>query len=215
MQDPRAKAMEQFCGILKIFFEKNFITTILSVIFTILTYVYYPICFVNIKNTSELLHCVFIFFILFISIKFIIIFYRFILHKIEYYKNKKQINEYNYKESIENIFKIVDGLPLEKREQIKKLINTNNNKPCLLTKNINNCLDSNNYLFVVSDFVITNETQINNYILDNTLYSITSHHEKNNTSQWKIEVLQVKLNDNIYKLLKYSHETCGKISHFD
>lgn len=68
---------------------------------------------------------------------------------------------------------------------------------------------------IISNLIITNETQIDNYIFDNILSSITMHHEKDKLNQWRIEVLQVKLDGKFYQQLKHSYKTYGRISHFD
>lgn len=86
---------------------------------TIVIYTYYPVFFESIKNTSEFVYSIFIFLIFFIFIHFTHNLYCFTLCKIKDKKDLKQKDEEDYKKSMENLWKFVDGLPLKTKKSLK------------------------------------------------------------------------------------------------
>lgn len=199
--------------ILKMFFEKYFIKSVLSAIFAIATYTYYPSFYAKVKSESEVLYWIFLFLVSFAIVHSIHVSYSVLFEKFKNRNFTRKKCEENYKTSMETIWSNVDRLPDESISIIVKLIETNNSKAYLCsTDKMHIVLASN--LFIVSSFILTNNTEIDKYMLDSKLTDINEHHKREKNTLWRVEVLQIKLQDDFYKILKHSYEKYGRISHF-
>ena len=204
--------------ILKIFFEKYFVKTILSVIIATIIYIYYPVIFVEIKNSSEIAYAFFLFCVPFMIIYALHALWGKAWHKMQLNRETALQNKENYERLMEELWSYVDRLPTDTKRVLKEFIKTNNSKPYLCPPDRIYCLCITENLLVKTNFTMTNETPTDKYILQDAMlmWIVGIHNAENHGSkQWQIELVQIKLADSFYKNLKHSYEKYGKISNFD
>lgn len=212
--------MGHFTELLKIFLEKHFIKSILSVVFTIATYTYYPFLFGNIKSISEVIYILFIFLTYFISIHFAHTLYGFILRKIQDNKYAKLKNKKEHNELMESLWSYIDKFSPEDKKLLKQFIETKNEKPYICFKhkidkdNFQNLYNKYKYM-IVSDFTLQQTTSIDDYIPDIMVLAAKNSFGSCQSGSFEQILVQIKLEDEFFKHLKYSYETYGRISHFD
>lgn len=201
--------------VLKIFFERHLMKSSLAIVFAIATYTYYPIFFEDIKNISEYLYILFLLFAYFIIVNSVHGFYKYIVNEIKAKKYRKIKSEEAYGKTMEDFWCFTDGLSLETKSILKEFILTNNMKPYLCPSNRIVVLGISERLLNISNFIMTSATHTDDYMLDSALAAANLFSEEGKSNQWRIEVSQIKLEEQFYKLLKHSYEKYGRISHFD
>lgn len=181
---------EKFIDILKIFLDKYFINTLVSIVGTIITVAFTPNIFdINdrLDDTSYkvLLFC--IYFLLFVFIKFIYDEIVKVKHKCKSKKEySKSIQEQNNM-VLEELWTAVDGFSQKDRDYLKIFLETKN-EPIKVRENY--------------------------YSAGKTLFKSGMVHTVRVPS-FDVPIKKYKLKDEAYEALKYSFEKYGRISHFE
>lgn len=173
---------------LKLFLEKYFIFSVISIVLTTLTFLLFPSDFFLIQKLGDIRATVTIFCIWFLIEYFIFSTFEYFNKCISSFKNKKYLKQLELereKEILEKIWTKVDSLSHRDYEILMKFIR-NGNKPHLAR-------ETSHYWYG-----------------DNLFNSGWLH--KSTCSQGVST--QYILKDDIYQILKYSQEQFGRISHF-
>lgn len=193
---------EKILDILKAFFEKYFINTLIAIVPTIIIYYYTPDNFDFMKKIGKELYLLFLFVICFLIIEFLCYCYKFIKNKKYYNKLNRENSEQIEKQNLNYIWNYVDDL----NDNEKKLLNyllDNNNK-------ILNIPGSLGFNHLYMEWF--NSTEI---VSDGTIkgFDIFKIKETDMIESGYI-VTQYKLKDEIFEALQYSKNKYGRISNF-
>lgn len=196
--------MEKLIDLLKPLIEKYLFTTILSVALAILGVVLLPDVLNLKEQVGQFVYGLLLFCICFLVISLI----KYIYLKFKHAFNKKISDEQHYRvleaEQLEELWNYVDSLsPLEKKYLFDFL--KNKNKPIKVESAFFTVGLLSKYL-VSTDKIITPDSKINTDTDFKNFY--------NNYGRFQTYKL-IKLRDDFYKLLKYSYDKYGKISHFE
>lgn len=206
--------MEKLFELLEVFFEKHLIPTIVAVAGAIYSIAVIPTDYWLVVRLGDTLLGAFMFCLYFSFIKLIIWIYKSILKKsfysIKYKKFQNKIMMKEYEQALDKLWTIIDDMSPQDREYLIQFIKSNNAP--IKTSGIygGNCL-------FTSDFVICSKVKTENYS-NRPVIVKNERQPMNNELLNKIHtpaIYQYKLKENFYKLLKYSYENYGRISHFD
>ena len=174
---------------LKIFIEKRLVPTVLSVVIGIIAYLVTP------ENNKYLMKIGFILYIvLWAGIAFLVItFVQFLFLKTKKHINKcketKRVEDSKERQQIQNLWKLIDSLPVNEREFVERLVE-NENTP--IVEPVYESIYDINSIKNNKDYV--NSMEINGGFA--TTYKL------------------LKLNDDFYELLVHSKKEYGKICNF-
>lgn len=206
--------MEKLADVLKLFLEKYFVTTLVSVTISILIVVMKPNILLISEDTNETLYFILVFCLVFLIILLICKVYKTICSKIEHLKAKQQHQQYveteNYK-ALETLWTFVDKLSIHDKQALFNFLRTNNSP-----------IESSATYFgdsIFNNSKIIYETIVES-IQEEPCYSIPNF-KKQGLVHIPIErpmvftpVKRYRLNDEFFSMLKYSHEKYNRISHF-
>lgn len=205
--------MEKFIELLKIFLEKHLIPSVIAIIVGILSIAYTPEEAKLIVRIGKPLYAILFFCFAFIIIEFILWIVKTIREKIDKNREntrKKEYQESEMKEILENVWTLVDRMMPQDREMLMEFLKNNNSPICVKGELSSNCLLTSSY--VVSTVVPNDEKVTLNDpsgILDKKEGKIFIP-----KMSFGIQKRHYILRDDFYKILKYSYEKYGRISHF-
>lgn len=193
---------EKLLDILKTFFEKYFIQSLIAIIPTVIIYYVTPENMNFYKKVGKELYLLFCFICCFLIVEFIIYILKYAKNKIYCNKLNKKQNEKIMNENLNYIWDYVDNLDYKDKEILNY---------CLKNKNkvINIAGGIVNYNLFEEWF---DETQI---VSDGTIKHFNcSKVEETDIIEKGSIVYQYKIRDDIYDVLEYSNKKYGRISHF-
>ena len=208
---------EAIASVLKIFLEKYLIPTVISVVGGILALLYLPEEYSWMtEKIGKVTIVILVAGLIFLLIEFIFLICKIgrkIYSKLNMIKSNNKYKIENEKQVIEALWKNVESLSADDRELLIEFIENGNN-PIERSSGIR-------YSFVSllnSKWVVS----IEEYKEDEKLEFVLSEKSKGKSIAvnpavfygGKTTVKKYKLNDEIYKLLKYSMDKYGKITHF-
>lgn len=206
--------MEKILDLVKIFFEKHLIPTVLSVIGAILSIAYLPKDNWMIIRLGDLITGVLVFCAYFVIIEFIIWIANFI--KKQHIKNKSnrrriEQNIINNKETLELLWGFVDNLSPDDYDCLIEFIKTNN-QPVERAGEFggHGCLFASNCIVSTVKKPPTPENEKRDVKTDNGLTRVAFPN-----MIYTPAIKQYKLKDDFFEILKYSFTVYGGISHFD
>lgn len=206
--------MEKLADLLKIFADKHLIPSAASLAFAISGVAFLPDAFGISKNVGKFLYGVLIFCLCFLLIQF----GKYLAKTVKNAKSqkdkktaeeqeKKRKEEINEKKSLEDLWQYVDTLSPQDKDFLREFLK-NENQPIELVggEPFNGLLS--NKKFVVSTEKPTGQRRKNTMKFEGRQVYYTESTDYSTTRLYK-------LNDEFYKLLKYSYEKYKRISHFD
>ena len=195
---------EALANVLKDILEKHLIPFIASVALAIISIIITPSDFWMIIKIGKIAFAIVVFCIAFLIIHGISYLFKFIQAKKRKKENElylKQVQEQEELRTLEKTWCEIDAMSQEERRLIKQFIETNN-KPYIeegmVFRFTNHLLNSD---WVVSTTLPQNVDQDMHHDSDVMIYSGVAR--------------QYKLKEDVFKILKYSYEKYGKISHFE
>jgi hypothetical protein len=187
--------------------EKHLIPGVLSIIVMILLFFIIPSDNEMLIKLGNTLFLILLFCIAFVFIEFII----FIINRLKSFNEKRREETmyvgWNIKEQLEQMWKYVNGLSPADRKLLDEFIKSDN-KPYIENGNI---FHSGNTL-LTSELVHKRRISKNS---DESQISYTNNDLKFAMYEGMNSKTEYVLKDEVYKLLKYSKEKYGRISHFD
>jgi hypothetical protein len=187
--------------------EKHLIPGVLSIIVMILLFYIIPSDNEMLIKLGNTLFLILLFCIAFVFIEFII----FIINRLKSFNEKRREETmyvgWNIKEQLEQMWKYVNGLSPADRKLLDEFIKSDN-KPYIENGNI---FHSGNTL-LTSELVHKRRISKNS---DESQISYTNNDLKFAMYEGMNSKTEYVLKDEVYKLLKYSKEKYGRISHFD
>lgn len=208
---------EAIASVLKIFLEKYLIPTVISVVGGILALLYLPEEYSWMtEKIGKVTIVILVAGLIFLLIEFIFLICKIgrkIYSKLNMIKSNNKYKIENEKQVIEALWKNVESLSADDRELLIEFIENGNN-PIERPSGIRYSFDS----LLNSKWVVS----IEEYKEDEKLEFVLSEKSKGKSIavnpavfyRGKTTVKKYKLNDEIYKLLKYSMDKYGKITHF-
>lgn len=208
---------EAIASVLKIFLEKYLIPTVISVVGGILALLYLPEEYSWMtEKIGKVTIVILVAGLIFLLIEFIFLICKIgrkIYSKLNMIKSNNKYKIENEKQVIEALWKNVESLSADDRELLIEFIENGNN-PIERSSGIRYSFDS----LLNSKWVVS----IEEYKEDEKLEFVLSEKSKGKSIAvnpavfygGKTTVKKYKLNDEIYKLLKYSMDKYGKITHF-
>ena len=207
--------MEKWAELLKVFLEKHLIPTIISIVFAIVCTALTPSNFIVIEKLGVFWHGLLAFSVCFILTQIVIAIFRSLQKKAKQRGISEAHSQRIKKENevaLEQLWTYVDGLSPFDKEHLMTFIETANapiEKNCEF---MGDCL-FNSQLVNVTIVKPSQETQL---IIGQPI-------EKSPKAMripigqmiFSQPVKQYKLKDDFYKLLKYSYDEYGRISHFN
>lgn len=208
--------VQELLGLLKLFLEKHFIPSIIAIVAAFSTYLATSPESWLLQKLGENKFWVFSFCLWLLTIEFIIflamkIRKSYISYKDEnYYRNRQQEeNKEAWNDTLENIWTVVDEMSPRDYELLLEFV-TNGNQPHITAGRVcgQGLLNDLNWVHKTLYQQPQEVAVSNDEILSNSSNFIPSH-------TYMPVGYQYKLKDNIYKILKYSLDNHGRISHFD
>lgn len=211
--------MDKIIDIAKVFFEKYFITSILSIILMFVIYFYTPVDSLIIEKFTLHGYLIFLFCLSFIILYalyryFVIPIIKLIKRNIYSYKENKELinNKYeDMKKMCEQLWEIVDKFSYEDYEFLIRFIE-NDNQPIRLKSIPYGSRLLNNPNWIHKTEVKPSQDYVENIIRSSDFKS-TAHRLPQFTRL--SPEYEVKLKKEIFTLLKYSMNEYGKICHFN
>lgn len=207
--------MEKLADVLKLFLEKYFVTTLISITTSILVVAIKPNILLISEKTNEILYFILMFCLVFLIVLLIQKIYKTICSKIEHFKAKEQHQEYVEKENrkaLETLWTFVDKLSIPDKEALFKFLRTNNTPIESSATYLGDSIFNNSNIMY--------ETIVES-IQEEPNHSITSPQKRGaiyipiERPIISIPVKRYRLNDEFFSLLKYSYEKYKRISHFE
>lgn len=205
--------MEKFLDLLKVFFEKHLIPSILSIIVAIFSIAMTKEDATLLTRLGKPLYGVLFFCITFIIIEFSIWLSQIIKKAINNANESAWLEKENkskMNEVLDNLWTIVDRMSVQDQEQLMNFIKNENTPICVKGEYGGNCL-------FTSDHVISTVVpyKAERYVLDaDGVFGEKGSKLKISGFPVSIPTRQYKLKENFYQLIKYSYENYGRISHF-
>ena len=207
---------DKLLDIIKVFLEKYFIPTILSVILTFVTYYKTPEDFNMLVKFTVVGYCVFAFCIWFLLIFIIMSVGKGIANFLKEIKYKADAQAYLHKSKLKDEAKIleqlwtdVDGLSVADYKLVMQFLETGNKPHYTAGTVCGNCL-------LNSEWVHCSRVKEDKKV---QIEITPSLNKRNGEAVPKYETFSARnqyiLRQEIYELLKYSQEKYGKISHFE
>jgi|GEM_PF-2860738 len=201
--------MEHLMTFLSTIIDKHLITSMISIIVTILVYSITPADNSILFSVGSTFFLILIFCITFLIVKFLMVLFRWVNKKRYAFSNKKEKAEYvgmDFRNKLEQTWTYIDSLTPSERKLIEKFIESDN-KPYVENGNVYHTFDA----FLNSDLIHKRQMYRDSNDSIEYVTSVNIHNMFENNNLYSEYVL----NDDFYKLLKYSKEKYGKISHFD
>lgn len=207
--------MEKLAELLKVFLEKHLIPTVISIMFAIVCAALTPSNFIIIEKLGLFWQGILAFCVCFIFTQIIIAIFR-CRNKKEKYKQSTSVHSQRIKldnmEALERLWTYVDGRSPSDKELLMTFIQTNN-KPIEQSGEIfGDCLLCSQLVNVT----IVKPSQETQLIIGQPIEkSPKATRIPIGQMIFSQPVKQYKLKDDFYKLLKYSYDKYGRISHFN
>lgn len=207
--------MEKLADVLKLFLEKYFVSTLISITISILIVAIEPNILLISEKTNEKLYFILVYCMVFLIVLLIRKTHKTVCSKIEHFKARKQYQEYveiENRKAVETLWTFVDTLSIPDKKALFNFLRTNNTP-----------IESSATYFGDSIFNNSNimyETMVES-IEEEPCRSITNPPKKGlvyipiERPTQSIPVKRYKLNDEFFSLLKYSYEKYKRISHFE
>jgi hypothetical protein len=207
--------LEKLADVLKLFLEKYFVTTLISITTSILIVATKPNILLISEKTNEILYFILMFCLVFLIVLLIRKAHKTIYSIIEHLKAKEQHQEYvetENRKALETLWTFVDKLSIPDKKALFNFLCTNNTP----------IESSATYL---GDSIFNNSNIMYETIVESVqeepYHSITN--PKKPGSNYipigrpiiSISVKRYRLNDEFFSLLKYSYEKYKRISHFE
>ena len=195
---------EKIVDILKTFFEKHFLPSLLSVVITGIVYFITPNDFAILIKLEKNFYLLVIFCLSLLIIEILIISIRKLNNIVYYLKEKKKYNDRIIQENINYLYDLLDSLSPEEFDLVEYFVNNNNQ---YVTSHIDYV--NNKYNF---DTIFNSRRY---KIKEDEIVSINPYHIEKRCSYKKGDyVNQFKLKEDIYEILKYLKKKTGKIYRF-
>lgn len=202
---------EKLLDLLKIFLEKYLVPTVIAIVFSFITYFITPTDNKLLLKFTIWGYAVFLFCVWFLCIEFVI----WLVQKIQYHNYSKGMEQRNkqrqaseLQEDLEWLWSEVDSFSASDYKLLLKFVK-NENKPYVSSGTVyGDCLLNSKWVHkTVSKpekrVLIQSQRNPSSKAIPIPAYETVS------------ATYQYILNNDIYRLLKYSYETYGKISHFE
>jgi hypothetical protein len=204
--------MEKLFELLKIFFEKHLIPTVLSIIIGILSVGLVPKDNLLLLRVGDSIFGLLIGCIAFVLIEFIIWIFKLIQNHLEHIENSQariEENKFNEMQSLENLWSFVDKLSISDYDYLINFLKSNN-KPIVFS----------NRIFLSESLFNTQYVEVSICRSDNKNPNNANNEISLNTTAFNLFELsgtkkQYRLTSDFFNLLKYSYEKYNKISHFE
>lgn len=208
--------MEKFADILKLFFEKHLIPTVIAISTSLILWLYVPSGYWMIKNIGELWFCVLVSCVVFLIIELLIAIYNHVISK----KSLSEVRNYNKKrekekleKNLKKVWSIIDDLPVNDREFLWESVKTNNTP-------VEGYRSPMSYRHETIGWILTTKlsepkTFIKYYDKKTGKEIMANELTGNETESLTTYYNLYKLDDEIFNLLKYSYKKYGRISNFD
>lgn len=207
--------MEKLADILKLFLEKYFVPTLISVAISIFIVAKIPDILQISEKTNETLYFILIFCLVFLIVILTCKAYKSIHSKIEHLKAKEQHQKYvetENRKALEILWKFVDKLSIPDKRALFNFLRTNNAPIESSTIHLGDSIFNNSNIMC--------ETIVGS-IQEKPYHSISN--PKNRGLVYvpleqpiiSTPVKRYRLNDEFFSLLKYSYEEYNRISHFE
>ncbi|MCR5606181.1 MAG: hypothetical protein K6F69_05115 [Treponema sp.] len=167
--------MEKFIDVLKIFFEKHLIPTVLSLVFSAVVYLVVPEnnWIINkITDVGFYLLCAGIFFLI---IEFVVYFYRTLSERKCYAKEHKKYKDRDEREAMEKLWSYIDELTESDRSILYSFIKNGNKTIEMSERWYSPQLLLRNESIVHCRTIYRGSTPVNQYILDDDFYNNLKH----------------------------------------
>lgn len=207
--------MEKLADILKLFLEKYFVPTLISVAISIFIVAKIPDILQISEKTNETLYFILIFCLVFLIVILTCKAYKSIHSKIEHLKAKEQHQKYvetENRKALEILWKFVDKLSIPDKRALFNFLRTNNAPIESSTIHLGDSIFNNSNIMC--------ETIVGS-IQEKPYHSISN--PKNRGLVYvpleqpiiSTPVKRYRLNDEFFSLLKYPYEEYNRISHFE
>ena len=207
--------MEKLADVLKVFLEKYFVPTIVSVATSIIIVATKPNILQISEKTNEMLYFVLVFCLVFLIVLLICNAYKTICSKFEQSKAKEQHQQYvetENRKALEIIWTFVDKLSIPDKQALFSFLRTNNTPIESRATYLGDSIFNNSNIMC--------ETIVGS--AQEELFRPILNHKNNGHIVIPIEhpiisipVKKYRLNDSFFSLLKYSYEKYNRISHFE
>lgn len=206
--------MEKLADVLKLFLEKYFVSTLISITISILIVAIEPNIFLISEKTNEILYFILVYCMVFLFVLLIRKAYKTVCSKIEHLKARKQYQKYvetENRKALETLWTFVDTLSIPDKKALFNFLRTNNSP-----------IESS--ATYIGDSIFNNS----NIMYETIVESIKEepYHSITNTNLQKrglvyvpierptisIPVKRYRLKDEFFSLLKYSYEKYKRIS---
>ena len=204
--------MKELTVVLKIFIEKHLISTVIAAIGAILTVTLTNSEFYLLEKLGKSWYGILSFCIYFLFVQLIILISKGISRMNRNWQNfayNQKETEKRNKEILEQMWTRVDGLTQSDYDYLIQFIKSNNAPILVKGTHFGDCLFTSNLVNLT-----TQKESVKNEFMPTNIKNEKEDVIPKTHAFYSIPDKQYKLKDDIYRMLKYSYDTYGKISHF-
>ena len=207
--------MEKLADVLKVFLEKYFLSTIVSVAVTIVIVAIRPNVFQIAEKTNEILYFVLVFCVVFLLVLLICKGFKIIRSIIQNSAAREEHNKYienENRKALETLWAFVDKLSATDKQTLLDFLKSNNEPIQSSAYYFGDSIFLNDRIMcetVVDTVPEDFEVPIRTPKMDGHIVMPIEHHIA------QIPVKKYRLKDDFFSLLKYSYQKYNRISHFE